>query len=156
MFGGTEDGYVISLLEGDSDLGEAITFTALPAFNYLGNPGTNKHITAAQVITTHSTPSEINLSAHADFNWISPETLFLPTLKTSATWSESPAVPAQASGSLWDTDYWGLSENQSTTKGWQNVSGYGYAVTVMVRFRKINEGLVWRSTGIRYNYAGSQ
>jgi hypothetical protein len=155
VFGGTFDGHVIGVYEGTSDLGSEITFTALPAFNYLGDPGNNKHITAAQVITTHSNPELINLSAHADFNWIEPDNVSIPSPKNSATWSIIPAIPFQTIGSFWDEDYWAV-QNAPTTKGWQNVSGYGYAVTVMVRFKKVNEGVTWRSTGIRFNRAGAQ
>jgi len=156
LFGGTFTGTVVAMLEGASNLGEPIEFTALPAFNYLGNPGNHKFLSAAQIISTHSNPEEIELTGWADFNFQVPGPLIQPNLKRTAIWSIEPAVPYQTLGSFWDEDYWAASGQPYTSKGWQNVSGFGYAVSVMVRFLKVSESVTWRSMGIRYNNAGAQ
>jgi hypothetical protein len=156
LFGGAFDGTVLAMLEGTSDLGGAINFIALPAFNYFGVPGNNKFISACQVITTHSNPELIELTGFSNFNFQVPPPITVPILKESAVWSVDPAEPPQAVGSFWDEDYWAIVASPFTTKGWQNVSAYGYAVSVMVRFSKLNDSVIWRSTGIRFNPAGSQ
>jgi hypothetical protein len=155
LFGGTSDGLVVGMSESTSDLGAAIEFLALPAFNYFEQPGYHKFLSACQIISTHANPEIIELTGFSDFNFIVPPPLTTPPLKGSAAWSIEPALPPEALGSFWDEDYWGTN-NVVTTKGWQNVSAFGYAVSVMVRFNKINEGVVWRSTGIRFNLAGAQ
>jgi hypothetical protein len=156
LFGGTADGLVVAMLEGTSDLGESIEYMALPAFNYFEMQGYHKFVSACQIISTHSNPELIELTAFTDFNFRVPPPLTTPPSRDSCIWSIDPALPPQTIGSFWDEDYWALELSPYTTKGWQNVSGFGYAVSVMVRFRKVNEGVIWRSTGIRFNLAGAQ
>lgn len=156
LFGGTSDGRVLAILEGTSDEGEPINFTSLYAFNYLGDPGKHKHMTAAQVLTTHSAPEFIQLSGYADFDVPVITPLQLPAQSNVAAWSINPATPPQAVGSEWDTDFWGRGGVPFTYKGWQNVSAFGYSVALLVRFAKLNEGVSWRSTTLRFHGAGSQ
>jgi hypothetical protein len=172
LMGGDGEGRVIAMLEGFNDLDEAILFTALPAFNYLQNPGIQKFISAAQVISTHRNPEMIELTGFSDFNWSYPNYwLQQPELKRIGEWADyQPSSlwdiplwdtiywdgPQIIKGSFWDEDYWGAAPFVGTTKGWQNVTAFGYAVSVMIRFLKINSGVVWRSTGIRFNNAGAQ
>jgi hypothetical protein len=156
LFGGTSDGRVLNLLSGTSDEGAPITFEAIPAFNYLGDPGNRKMITAAQVLTTHSNPGEIQLTGIADFNIPTFQDLIQPTGSVEASWSVNPPTPPQTAGSFWDTDFWAQGNQQFTTSGWQNVSAFGFAVTVSVRFSKVNESVKWRSTGLRFHLAGAQ
>ena len=155
FFGGAQDGRVFAILESTADLGNPIEFTALPAFNGLGDNGNQKHITAAQVLTTHSKPEYIEMRGYADYDVPILGPLQVPAGSTEGAWSPEPATPAQAQGSFWDVDYWAKGGSQSTYKGWQNVSAFGYAVTIIVRFAKVNEGVVWRSTNYRYYNAGS-
>ena len=147
LYGGTDDGRVIGLMEGTSDIDEPINFLALPAFNYYGDNGNHKMVTAAQIISTHSSPEQIDLRGYADFNFPS----ILP---------ETPTQEFEGIGrwdiSYWDEDLWARGDTPFSTQGWQNVSAFGYAVSVMVRFSKLNEGVRWRSTGIRFNIAGAQ
>ena len=158
LFGGTSDGRVLGIMEGTSDEGRAIYFTALPAFNYYEDAGNHKILSAAQIIPTHSNPELIDLRGYADFNY--PEILSEIPIHAQSTgdgvWSVDPAHPAVELGSYWDEDFWASGNNVFTTRGWQNVSAFGYAVSVMVRFAKIHEGVRWRSTGIRFNKAGAQ
>jgi hypothetical protein len=157
LLGGDSVGRVIAINEGFSDIGEPITFAALPAFNYLGDAGNQKFISAAQIISTHGDPSLIELTGASDFNVKLPSVPLSPESRESAVWSINPALPPVTLGSFWDEDYWGVAEDAAaTTKGWQNVTAYGYAVTVIVRFKKINSGVKWRSTGIRFTNAGAQ
>ena len=156
LFGGTVDGRVLAILESTSDEGRPITFEALYAFNYLGNAGIQKHLTAAQVLTTHSAPDFIQLRGYADFDVPVIKPLKLPAEASIGSWSIDPATPPQTVGSFWDEDFWGRSGVPFTYKGWQNVSAFGYSVALMVRFAKLNEGVQWRSTTLRYHGAGSQ
>ncbi len=156
LYGGDPVGNVLLVLDGTSDRGNAIKHTALPAFNYLGNAGVHKHISAAQIISTHPEPWNIELTGYADFNYRFPPILISPPPRRYATWSVLPATPAAAVGSYWDEDYWAVGDEPFTTKGWQNVSAFGYAVSVMVRFLTINGIIKWRSSTIRFNAAGAQ
>jgi hypothetical protein len=155
LYGGDAFGRVLRVLSGTSDQGNAIRHTALPAFNYLGDAGNRKHISAAQVISTHPDPQNIELTGYADFNYKFPPVLILPPSRRQGTWSILPPSPAASVGSYWDEDYWATGDNPFTTKGWQNVSAFGYAVSVMVRFLTINGIVKWRSSTIRFNKAGA-
>jgi hypothetical protein len=156
LFGGTNDGKVLSLLETTADNGLPITFTCLYAFNYFGDAGLNKHLTAAQVITTHSAPEFIQLTGLADFQLPNIQPVQIPDVAKVGTWSLNPEIPPSPLGSFWDADFWAREGSQITYKGWQNVSAYGYACSLLVRFAKLNEGVRWRSTNIRFHPAGSQ
>ena len=156
LFGGTNDGKVLAMLETTADNGDPIEFTCLYAFNYLGDPGTNKHVTAAQVLTTHSAPEYIQLEAYSDYQVPILGPLEVPSAASIGSWSINPEVPPAALGSFWDVDYWGRGGTPETFKGWQNVSAYGYSCALLVRFAKLNEGVRWRSSNIRFHSAGSQ
>jgi hypothetical protein len=156
LFGGDVLGNVYALLEGTSDNGQPITFDCLYAFNYLNNPGLQKHVTAAQVLTTHNRPEEIQLSGYADFEVPVLSPIAFPPQLESGVWSINPATPPSLVGSYWDEDYWSAEDTPFTTKGWQNVSAYGYAVALLVRFAKVNETVTWRSTNLRYHSGGAQ
>ena len=156
LFGGTQDGRILAVLEQTSDEGNPINFECLYAFSYLGDPGNHKHMTAAQVLTTHSKPEFIELRGYADFDVPLLTPLALPPGTTEGTWSTNPETPPSPIGSYWDEHYWARGGTPYTYKGWQNVSAFGYAVALMVRFAKLNDGVTWRSTTIRFNRAGAQ
>lgn len=156
LYGGGETGEVWAMLQGTSDNGEPIIFDCLYAFNYYDNPGTQKHVTAAQVSSTHTRPEDISISAWADFKIPDLGPVALPSPVEGAVWSINPATPPSAVGSFWDEEYWSNEGQQFTTKGWQNVSGLGFAVGILVRFSKLNESVIWRSTNVRYHDIGAQ
>jgi hypothetical protein len=145
LMGGRSDGTVIQMLVGTSDAGIPIEFTCLTAYQYLGEPGLKKHLVAAQVLTTHSDPVQINMQGYADFNVPTLPPLVIPDFKGIGTWNVSE----------WNEDYWGFGQAYFTTAGWQNVSAYGYAVALLVRFAKLNEPVSWRSTNLRYTLMGA-
>jgi len=147
LYGGANDGTVQWLLEGTDDNGAPITCTALYAFNYFDNPGYNKHVVAAQILSTNTDPKLITVAAYPDFQ--------VPNIESIAV-APSPLIETFWDVGDWDTYYWSVSGSQYTTKGWQNVSGYGYSIALLVRFAKINETSIWRSTSIRYINAGAQ
>lgn len=155
LFGGDSTGRVIGMLEGTADLGGAINFTALPAYNYMEDPGHRKHLTAIQVLTTHSRPDMIRLTGYADFAIPTLPPVQLPVDTSVCVWSVNPDTPPQAIGSFWDEDYWAVGDSPYTYKGWQNISAYGYAVSYLMRFAKINESVSWRSTNLRFHIAGA-
>jgi hypothetical protein len=156
LFGGTNDGKVMAMLERASDNAEPISFVCLYAYNYLGDPGRQKHVTAAQVLTTHSAPEYIQLTGFADWDVPNITPVPLPPSDNVGSWSVIPETPPSALGSYWDVDFWGRGGSQLTYKGWQNVSAHGYACSLLVRFAKLNEGVRWRSTTLRYHYTGSE
>ena len=155
LYGGTNDGRVLTLFEGTSDEGEPIEFTALYGYNYLGNPGNRKHITAAQVLTTHSQPDYINITGYADFEIPTLVPLQVPPSGEAGTWSLNPETPPNALGSYWDDKYWASGTSSIMYKGWHNVSAFGYSVALLVRFAKVNESVVWQSTNLRFSNAGA-
>jgi hypothetical protein len=154
LFGGTADGKVLAIMEGANDQGIPIDFTALYGFNYLGNPGV-QNLLAAQIISTHPDPSFIQINGFADFNFpVAFDAVQAPQgLGDQGVWSVAPAPGT--GGSLWDEDFWSVTDTPFTTKGWQNCSAYGYAVSLLVRFALVDLSVAWRSTGARYYYAGS-
>jgi hypothetical protein len=155
LFGGAANGEVWALLETTNDNGTPITFDCLYAFNYLGDPGKQKVVSSAQILSTHTEPQEIEISAFGDFDVPTLNPIDAPEALASSTWSIDPPLPASPVGSFWDEDYWSAESTPFTTKGWQNVSGTGFAVALLVRFSKVNESVIWRSTGIRFHQIGA-
>jgi hypothetical protein len=145
LFGGTVDGRVIGILEGQSDNGSAITFTAQYAFNYLEAPGYQKQMVSAQILSTNQNPELIEITGYADFQLPSDGPLQLPDSGIYAVWDQTD----------WDTDLWAFVSDAQTTKGWHNAAAFGYAVSLRVRFALVEEGAEWRATGLRYFVAGA-
>ena len=156
LFGGMGDGTIIAMLETTADNGNPINFDCLYAFSYLDNPGYNKMMSAARVLTTHSNPEDIQLSGYADFNVPILTPIPLPIGKTPSTWAINPAAPPSTIGSFWNEEFWSTEGNPTTTKGWQNISAYGYAIALLVRFAKVNETVEWTSTTLRFHMMGAQ
>lgn len=146
-FGG-HDGYV-KRVTGFNDNNESITLDALPAYNYFDSPGTQKHLVAAQILSTFPQPKLIGLTGFADFT--------IPNLQNVQ------APPMQTGGVMWDTVLWNTSnwfrsggQAAATTKGWQNVSAYGFAVTLAVQMKVNAQQVIWRQTILRFKEAGAQ
>jgi hypothetical protein len=157
LFGGTPTGEVKVLLESTSDSGKQINCTALYAYQYMDAPGVQKHLTAAMIRSTIPNPADFLLTGFADFEVPVLTPIPLPTTPTNdAIWSINPPVPPQDVGSFWDEDYWAGGATAPTTKGWQNVSAHGFAVSLLVRFAVVNETVVWRATNLRYHLTGAQ
>ena len=123
-------------------------------------------MTACQILSTHSNPNEINVSGWADYNIPNLTPIPQPDALESGTWSINndvnpggaypPATPPVSQGSFWDEAYWGEATTAVTSKGWQNISAAGFAVALLVRFSKVNEPVIWRSTNLRYHNMGAQ
>jgi len=148
LYYGAYDGKVYRLF-GTSDNGEPIKLDALPAYQYYDDPGNQKHLTAGQIISTHPDPKLIELTGFADFT--------IPILNNAAT------PPGATSGApwntaLWNAEGWGQSGGflAPSTKGWQNVHAFGYAVTMAVQMQIRTQEIIWRQTGIRIRPAGAQ
>ena len=163
LYGGLTDGRVAKLLVGTSDLNAPIQYTALTAYNTFGNAGYQKHLVAAQILSTHEDPEQINLRAYADYTFPVIKRL-LPSdfMADEGVWADPP-VPGGAKGSQWADEvdsekgsYWSSGLRPKTTTGWQNVSAYGYAVALLVQFARVNESVTWRNTGLRYLQGGAQ
>jgi hypothetical protein len=148
IYHGDVDGFVRKVI-GNNDCGEPIELDALPAYHYLGDPGNQKQIQAAQVLTTHPDPTLISLTGFADFD--------IPQLVNTT------APPGSTSDTPWNTELWNVAMwdraggvTARTTKGWQNVSAFGYAVTVAVQMKIASQEVIWRQTGLRFRMAGAQ
>ena len=157
MYGGGQDGKIYYLLEATSDNGVPIQYAAMPAFNYFENNGIQKHLTAANFVSTYQFPWFVQIDGYADFNLPGNiSEINIPGIYTPSSWGVNPAVPPGELGSFWDQDYWSGENTPFTTKGWQNVSAYGFAVTVLIRFAEGSDTPQWRSLGLRYHTAGAQ
>jgi hypothetical protein len=155
LFAGAQDGTVHALLETTSDNGNPIYFDCLYAFSYYGNPGYQKHMTSAQVLSTHREPWKIQLSGYADFQSPDLASVEFPESGQQANWSIDPPAPPSPVGSYWDLDFWATETAPFSTKGWQNVTAFGYSIALLVRFALLNEKVRWRSTSIRYHTVGA-
>jgi hypothetical protein len=148
LYWGGRDGYVHKV-GGNSDNDLPISLTALPAYHYFEDPGNQKHLTAVQILSTHPDPKLIGVAGFADF-----DTPVLPNIS-----APSGGVGTKWNTSKWNTFKWtqtGVGQGVKTTKGWKNVSAFGYAVTVGVTMKIATQEIIWRQTGLRYNRAGAQ
>lgn len=163
LYGGAVDGRLYKLLNSAADRGEPIQFTCLTAYQTFGDGGNQNHLTAAQILSTHEQPQKIKIQAYSDYEF--PAITRLPAEDfnpNEGVWSDPPP-PGSVKGSGWadspQTDkgsFWSSGLTPVTTKGWQNVSAYGFAVALLVQFARVNSGVVWRNTGLRIHQGGSQ
>jgi hypothetical protein len=157
LYGGSQDGKVHALLEVTSDEGQPIQYAGMPAFNYFGENGRQKHLTAVNFQSTYQFPQFVTIDGYSDFDLpASVGEIDIPAIYAPSSWSVDPAVPPSIIGSFWDEDYWSGESTPYTTKGWQNVSAFGFAVTVLIRFAEGSDTPVWRSTGLRLHTTGAQ
>ena len=163
LFAGSKDGRVFALMETSSDDGGPIYFTAMYAFQYLEAPGYQKQMVSAQVISTNQNPELIEITGYADFQIPKPPNWVVPDSGIYAVWDSSywgDATLDQEPGyddpnTEEDGDFWAFVSDAQTTKGWHNAYGFGYAVSLMIRFALVEESAEWRSTAIRYFVAGA-
>ena len=157
LYGGARDGTVHTLLEVTSDNGQPIQYAAMPAFTYFGDQGNQKHLTAVNFFSTYQYPGRVNITGYADFDL--PGTIGeveIPAIYSPSSWAIDPPAPPSVIGSFWDEDYWSGDNTPYTTKGWQNVSAYGFAVTVLIRFAEGSDKPIWRSLAYRFHSTGAQ
>jgi hypothetical protein len=147
VYFGSYDGFVYKQF-GFSDNGAEIRLSGMPAYQYLDDPGGQKQLTAAQILSTHPDPKLISLQGYQDFT--------VPVLQNTTT------APGAGSGVLWDTsmwdaEQWSLSSGSTlpTTKGWRNIHAFGYAVTFAVMMSTKYQEIIWRQSGLRYRKAGA-
>jgi hypothetical protein len=144
---GSTDGFV-RVSGGYVDDDEPIRMDALPAYHYLDDPGVQKQIVAAQVLSTFPEPKLIQVTGWGNFVLPRFVATVAPGGATKETfWNEA----------IWNVDFWNRTGGlfTDTTLGWQNVHAFGYAVTVSVQMAIQSQAVVWRSTGIRYRLAGA-
>ncbi len=156
LFGGALDGKVYALLEGTSDENRAIQFAAIPAYSYLSDPGRQKHLTAIQILSTHTRPEYINVKGYADYEVPTVSPVLPPPAEAQGTWAIDPPAPPSVVGSYWDEAFWATEDVPFTTKGWQNVSAYGFAISYLIRFAKINDSVTWRASTLRFFTSGAE
>ena len=144
---GSADGFV-RVSGGFADDEDPIRLDALPAYHYLDDAGVQKQIVAAQVLSTHPEPKLVELIGWGNFVLPRFVNVTAPGGATEDTlWNEA----------VWNVDFWNRQGGlfTDTTKGWQNVHAFGYAVTVSVQMAIQSQNVIWRSTGLRYRMAGA-
>ena len=155
LYGSTRDGRVLELMVGTSDEGEAIQCKCIMAYNDFGNLGYNKHLTAAELLTTIQRAQNIIIDGLDRYSIpFLPDVQSDEDFKRLGKWADPP-VPG-VDGSPWNRDFWARQGAVPTTSGWQNVSAFGNAVSLAVRFAVVNEIADWRSTSVRIHFSGAQ
>ena len=68
LYGGGQDGVVYAMLEVTTDNGQPIQVAGMPAFNDHGDNGNQKHLTAANFISTYQVPNLVEIDGYSDFD----------------------------------------------------------------------------------------
>jgi len=125
---------------------ETITMSATPAFSDLGDPTGQKQITAAQFMTNHPDPKLIEVTGYSDFNLEGS----LPTPTAYA----GGGAPSEATVGTYPVARKAMAH--VFTRGWQNLSAFGYYVSMAVQMATNDRTLYWRATNIRYRKFGTR
>lgn len=124
VYGGTDDGRVLRVLDGHSD-GKLfdgsgayhVRAKVTPAFSYYGDPNVMKQALMLRPVFLAAGSVDYDCKINADF-YISQEVL---------TPVETTPVGSLWDSARWDEDYW--APDFKTTFEWRCVSGLGYALT---------------------------
>jgi hypothetical protein len=132
---------------GSSDSGTNISTECIPAFNYLGQRGRRKYVTACAHVTNYQQPEFLIKDGMSDFNIQFVNNVPLNAYQGAAKWNVSK----------WNTSKWVIGPNQlqNTTEGWQNVSAMGYAVTIALRVNVLGTPFIWYGTNYIYKNIGA-
>lgn len=122
LYGGGIDGKVYECDTGFDDNDAAIVCDLQNAWNYFGDPGREKNFTMARVIFDAVSDPQAVMSIGVDFEIAVPtSTVETADVESSAEWDVAE----------WDEDEWGGSTR--TIRGWQGISGQGYAASMRLR-----------------------
>lgn len=131
---------------GSIDNGGPIQTECIPAFNYLGQKGRRKQITACSHVTNFQNPEFLVKDGMADFDTSFYNSVPLTSYAGAAKWNVSK----------WNVAKWVLGSNrlQNTTEGWADVAATGYAVTVSLRANVYGTPFIWYGTNYIYRNIG--
>jgi len=142
LYFGSPDGYVYKVA-GSSDNGAFIPFKAVQAYQYLGNPHTQKQVTTAQAFTNYAFPRYIDYKFFEDFSEES-----LPDVPD----------PPESAVSEWDVGAWDIalwnSGSPGARKARRNVQGNGFAVAPIVRLKSRAQTVTWWATQLTFKNKG--
>jgi hypothetical protein len=143
LYYGDNGGIVYQADAGVSDNGNEILTDALPAYNYLSGRSHNKQMTGIRVISTFSTPTNVAISATADY-----------AIPPAPQTNPSSAVPVSTPwGSPWSSP-WEQGTVTETRGAWQNKSIYGYSLSYRMAISTRTETVKWLSTQIMFRDGG--
>ena len=117
------------------DDGSFIEYKAHQAYNYFGNPHTKKQVTAVQPHTNYRYTQFLDSVVYADFNQKTLGAISDPPEAGSSEWDEAE----------WDVSPWGASTSR-TSPVRKNVTGYGFALSHVLRFRSKAQIVIWHMT----------
>lgn len=128
--------------DGYQDDGEAITYHALPAFNYLGDPTRKKQLTGFGLITNLQNPNYIGIKGAADFQ--------IPDRGVAGV---IPDTASTAWGAVWGSPWGGGSDNRPT-RAMLPTTAYGTALSVQTRFALEYREPRWFSSQYIFGFGG--
>lgn len=135
------DGYVYKY-GGFSDNGAFIPMRATCAYNYFGDPGRKKQVTAIQVMSNYAYPKYLFSTFWSDYNEKT-----LPAI----------ADPPEPTVSEWDVGAWDSAQWDVTVLGTnvarKNVHGFGYCLSHTLRLKSRAQQFVWYASHL-YMKAG--
>ena len=139
-FGGS--GVVYLFDDTGADVGNNIDADAQTAWNYMGNPASQDHITAVQPVFSSDGALAVSIKIEADFKLpiVSYETPGF--IGGAGAWDDSP----------WDTTSW--ASDNFITKDWKNSQSFGYAFSARVRVRVNGQRVKWYAVNYMHNKGG--
>ena len=137
------NGTVVKAWTGYNDNGANIVAEVIPAYSYFGSKTQIKMFTMARPILNISGPVGVTMGLNVDFD--NKPAVGVPTFapSTSGIWGTS----------TWNNAKWG-SGSGSITKGWQFVSGLGYAGSLHMQISTNTAPASWISTDYVYQPGG--
>jgi hypothetical protein len=143
LYGGGTDGKVYLCDTGYNDNSAAIVADGQSAWNYFGSSNQLKSFTMARVIFAAVSDPMATMAVGTDF------VTTVPTAAVSTATVESGGVWDVA---IWDVATWGGATQ--AVRGWQGISGMGYAASMRLRLSLTSQNVSWLSSTMIFKPAG--
>lgn len=135
---------------GTSDNGQFIVYKVRPAYQDFGSQAHRKQVNGVQVITNYRHPKYIHLDVNSDYNDKQGKPFVYPPEYGTFDWDESN----------WDQDYWADDEESEEETGvkprYKMCFGWGYSISILMRFASRTQTITWYSTNIKLRKLGGR
>jgi len=136
------NGKVMKADTGTSDAGANIDADVLTSFSYMGQPGRLKRYTMVRPLLLSNGTVQAALEASVDYEIRNPTASSVALGSGGSAWDTSP----------WDTSPWALDD--VPIKGWQAVTGLGFAAALRMKVATNALSIKWQSTEWLYELGG--
>jgi hypothetical protein len=131
-------------VSGTSDAGAFIAYSAIQAFNYFGNAHRKRQLVAVEPITNFAYPKYLDSKVYEDFNLVDLPEITPPPEGAVSDWNVGD----------WNVAAWNASTLVTTNTARKNITGQGYALAHVMRWKSKAQSVTWFATHFWFNEIG--